>query len=195
MGCRRYGGIMIELARRRMMMGGSAKPYDAEVEWVELNGRGLIMKQTPSQYTVWFKIMVITRDNSLKYPGYIAGLGSWTGVEGVNRWLFYYDNVRERKWVMESYYYTRRYTDSTIINKVYEPPYPLYVESKNATIIIGEPKCKMRFYELRAFTLQGEPWLHLKMVRKGNEAFFYDDVSSTMYNIRCDYIIGPDKTV
>ena len=82
---------MIELARRRMMIG--AKPYDAEVEWVELNGRGFIMKQTPSQYTVWFKIMVITRDNSRKYPSYIVGLGSWAGVEGVNRWLFYYVNV------------------------------------------------------------------------------------------------------
>ena len=182
---------MIELARRRMMM--RAKPYDAEVEWVELNGKGLVMKQTPSQYTVWFKIMVITRNNS-KYPTYMNGSGPWTGVEGKDRWLFYYDNVREKRWVMESYYYNKRYTDSTIINKVYEPPYALFVESKRTTIIIGETDCKMRFYELRAYTLQGEPWLHLKMVRKGNEAFFYDDMSSTMYNIQCDYIIGPDKT-
>lgn len=29
---------MIELARRRMMMGGSAKPYDAEVEWIQMSG-------------------------------------------------------------------------------------------------------------------------------------------------------------
>lgn len=191
MDCRRYGGSMIELVRRRMMR---AKPYDAEVEWVELNGKGLTMKQTPSQYTVWFKIMVITRDNSMNYPSYIRGYGPWSGTHGVNRWMFYYDNVREKQWIMESYYYSRRYTDSTIINKIYEPPYTLYVESKDATIIIGETNCKMRFYELRANTLQGEPWLHLKMVRKGNEAFFYDDMSSTMYNIQCDYIIGPDKT-
>ena len=75
-----------------------------------------------------------------------------------------------------------------------ETQYPLYVESQRATIYIGEKGCKIRFYELRAYTLQGEAWLHLKMVRKGNEAFFYDDVSSTMYNIQCDYIIGPDKT-
>ena len=33
MGCRRYGGSMIELLRRRMM-GGSAKLYDAEVEYL-----------------------------------------------------------------------------------------------------------------------------------------------------------------
>ena len=183
---------MIYLARRRMMM--RAKPYDAEVEWVELNGKGLIMKQTPSQYTVWFKIMVITRDNSLRYPSYLQGNGAWTGVPGKDRWMFYYDNVREKQWIMESFYYNKRYTYSTIINKVYEPPYTLYVESKSAVIIIGEKNCKMRFYELRTYTLQGEPWLHLKMVRKGNEAFFYDDVSSTMYNIQCDYIIGPDKT-
>lgn len=175
------------------MMG--AKPYDAEVEWVELNGIGLSMKQTPSQYTVWFKIMVITRNDNASYPIYIRGSGPWTGVPGVDRWLFYYDKVRDKQWIMESYYYNKRYTDSTIINKVYEPPYPLYVESKNALIMIGDTKCKMRFYELRAYTLQGEPWLHLKMVRKGNKAFFYDDVSSTMYNIKCDYIIGPDKTV
>ena len=38
MGCRRYGGIMIELARRRMMMGGSALPYDAEVEYLDSSG-------------------------------------------------------------------------------------------------------------------------------------------------------------
>ena len=38
MGCRRYGGSMIGQIRRRMMMGGSAKPYDAEVEWLESTG-------------------------------------------------------------------------------------------------------------------------------------------------------------
>lgn len=184
---------MIELARRRMMMG--AKPYDAEVEWVELNGRGLTMTQTPSQYTVWFKIMVITRDNSAQYPNYLEGSGKWVNVRGKNRWLFGYDKVNAKIWYIESYYYYKTYNDSTIINKVYETPYPLYVESQYTTLRIGYPNSKMRFYELRAYTLQGEPWLHLKMVRKGNEAFFYDDVSSTMYNIQCDYIIGPDKTV
>lgn len=30
---------MIELARRRMMMGGSSKPYDAEVEYIENDGQ------------------------------------------------------------------------------------------------------------------------------------------------------------
>ena len=191
MGCRRYGGSMIEQVRRRMMM--RAKPYDAEVEWVELNGKGLTMKQTPSQYTVWFKIMVITRNNSNEYPSYVGGNGKWIGKPGMNRWLFYYSK-RDKTWYMESYYHNQRYNDSAIINKIYETQYPLYVESQNTTMYIGGDRCKMRFYELRAYTLQGEPWLHLKMVRKGNEAFFYDDVSSTMYNIRCDYIIGPDKT-
>lgn len=38
MGCRRYGGIMIEQIRRRMMMGGSALPYDAEVDFLESHG-------------------------------------------------------------------------------------------------------------------------------------------------------------
>ena len=183
---------MIELVRRRMMMGGSALPYDAEVEWVELNGKGLTMKQPPSQYTVWFKIMVVTRDNS-EYPSYIGGLGKWIGVAGRNRWIFYYTK-RNKLWHMESYYHNIAYNDSAIINKIYETQYPLYVESERKTIYIGEDRCKMRFYELRAYTLQGEPWLHLKMVRKGNEAFFYDDISSTMYHIQCDYIIGPDKT-
>lgn len=42
MGSRRYGGGMIELARRRMMMGGSAKPYDAEVEYLQVNGHQYI---------------------------------------------------------------------------------------------------------------------------------------------------------
>ena len=190
MDCRRYGGIMNEMIRRRMMM--RAKPYDAEVEWVELNGRGFIMKQTPSQYTVWFKIMVVTLSNS-EYPSYIGGQGPYS-VPGRNRWLFYYSK-RNNVWYMESYYHNQRYSSSAIINKIYETQYPLYVESQRTTIYIGESRCKMRFYELRAYTLQGEPWLHLKMVRKGNEAFFYDDISSTMYNIRCDYIIGPDKTV
>lgn len=193
MGCRRYGGIMIELVRRRMMM--RAKPYDAEVEWVELNGRGLIMKQTPSQYTVWFKIMVITRDDSNPYPNYLMGSGSYTSVRGEHRWIFGYDKIKIKNWYIESYNYFKTYDNSTIINKVYEPPYPLYVKSEYTTLNIGVTNCKMRFYELRAYTLQGEPWLHLKMVRKGNEAFFYDDMSSTMYNIKCDYIIGPDKTV
>lgn len=193
MDCRRYGGIMIELARRRMMM--RAKPYDAEVEWVELNDKGLIMKQTPSQYTVWFKIMVVTYNNSASYPNYIEGTGSYKNVRGEHRWIFGYDKVNIKNWYIESYNYFKTYNHSTIINKVYEPPYPLYVKSEYTTLKIGYPGCKMRFYELRAYTLQGEPWLHLKMVRKGNEAFFYDDMSSTMYNIQCDYIIGPDKTV
>ena len=180
---------MNEMIRRRMMM--RAKPYDAEVEWVELNGRGFSMKSTPSQYTVWFKIMVVTKSNS-EYPSYIGGPGRYSGP-GRGRWLFYYSK-RDNIWRMESYYHYQRYDGSAIINKIYETQYPLYVESQSTTIFIGEDGCKMRFYELRAYTLQGEPWLHLKMVRKGNEAFFYDDISSTMYNIRCDYIIGPDKT-
>lgn len=191
MGCRRYGGIMIELARRRMMM--RAKPYDAEVEWVELNGRGLIMEQTPSQYTVWFKIMVIIQNDNYNWPNYVEGTGSWTGVKGKKRWIFGYDKNTSKNWYIESLYYYKTYDASTILNKVYKTPYPLYVESSYTTLKIGYPGCKMRFYELRTYTLQGEPWLHLKMVRKGNEAFFYDDVSSTMYNIQCDYIIGPDK--
>lgn len=33
---------MIELARRRMMMGGSALPYDAEVEYIENDGQCII---------------------------------------------------------------------------------------------------------------------------------------------------------
>lgn len=181
---------MIELVRRRMMM--RAKPYDAEVEWVELNGRGLIMKQTPSQYTVWFKIMVVTHNDSA-YPTYLTGPGPYNNAPGAYRWLFYYSKP-ENKWIMESYYHNKRYTNSEIINKIYETSYPLYVKSQRSMLIIGENGCKMRFYELRAYTPQGEPWLHLKMVRKGNEAFFYDDMSSTMYNIQCDYIIGPDKT-
>lgn len=184
---------MIELVRRRMMMG--AKPYDAEVEWVELNSKGLALKQTPSQYTVWFKIMVTARDDSLSYPSYLMGSGSYTGVRGEHRWIFGYDKIVVKNWYIESYNYYRTYNHSTIINKVYEPPYPLYVKSESTTLNIGTTNCKMRFYELRAYTPQGEPWLHLKMVRKGNEAFFYDDISSTMYNIQCDYIIGPDKTV
>lgn len=183
---------MIELVRRRMMMG--AKPYDAEVEWVELNGRGLSMKQTPSQYTVWFKIMVITRNDNASYPSYIGGSGPYTNNRGKNRWIFGYDKTNIKNWYIESYNYFKTYNNSTIINKVYEPPYPLYVKSEYTTLTIGASKCKMRFYELRAYTLQGEPWLHLKMVRKGNEAFFYDDMTSTMYNIQGDYIIGPDKT-
>ena len=185
---------MIELVRHRIMMGGSALPYDAEVEYVELNGSGLIMKQTPSQYTVWFKIMVITRDDSIIYPSYLTGSGSYRDGRGVHRWIFGYDKVNIKNWYIESYNYFQTYNHSTIINKVYEPPYPLYVKSEYTTLYIGVTNCKMRFYELRAYTLQGEPWLHLKMVRKGNKAFFYDDVSSTMYNIKCDYIIGPDKT-
>ena len=176
-------------------MGGSAKPYDAEVEWVELNGIGLIMRQTPSQYTVWFKTMVITIVGSGTYYNYLEGTGSWVNVRGKNRWIFGYDR-KSNHFYIESAYYNKSYDVSTIINKVYETPYPLYVESEYTQLNIGcrYDGSKMRFYELRAYTLQGEPWLHLKMVRKGNEAFFYDDVSSTMYNIQCDYIIGPDKT-
>ena len=42
MDSRRYGGSMIELARRRMMMGGSGKLYDAEVEYIENDGQCII---------------------------------------------------------------------------------------------------------------------------------------------------------
>lgn len=33
---------MIELVRRRMMMGGSSKPYDAEVEWIASDGNTVV---------------------------------------------------------------------------------------------------------------------------------------------------------
>ena len=38
MDSRRYGGSMIGQIRRRMTMGGSTKPYDAEVEYLESTG-------------------------------------------------------------------------------------------------------------------------------------------------------------
>ena len=105
---------MNEMIRRRMMM--RAKPYDAEVEWVELNGRGFSMKPTPSQYTVWFKIMVITRDNSIKLSNYLSGSGSYTGVRGEHRWIFGYDdNVNVKSWYIESYNYFKYYSSYTIL--------------------------------------------------------------------------------
>lgn len=38
MDCRRYGGSMIGQIRRRMMMGGDAEAYDAEVDFIESHG-------------------------------------------------------------------------------------------------------------------------------------------------------------
>ena len=66
MDSRRYGGIMIELARRRMMMGGSAKPYDAEVEWIASDGNTvvdtLIAPNTLTNYHLVFSNWAKKRD-------------------------------------------------------------------------------------------------------------------------------------
>lgn len=51
---------MIELARRRMMMGGSAKPYDAEVEYIENDGQCIIdsMVNSNSNLTIETKFYI-----------------------------------------------------------------------------------------------------------------------------------------
>lgn len=47
---------MIELARRRMMMGGSALPYDAEVEYLECTGTQYIDTLVNPSYTINYEV-------------------------------------------------------------------------------------------------------------------------------------------
>ncbi len=80
MGCRRYGGSMIELARRRMMMGGSDKPYDAEVEYIMMtSGYGVYTEFFPIQGYVDLKISIQNTGNKSHY-GEVMRIGGWNSA-------------------------------------------------------------------------------------------------------------------
>lgn len=211
---------MIELARRRMMMGGSALPYDAEVEWLESTGTqyialGLTMLGT-DVVTVRCKntdgtvelnpIFGIEKASDNKYwAQYYAGDGKF----------YYYNTYLTAIWTTlrrngQSYMFDmnwntfRFYGVYCDINGVtYRQAYPdhrtdspdldnPYLFARNgATTQYGSVR-------ISSFKIErnGAVILDFIPVIKNNVGYMYDKVSGRLFGNQGTgrLIIGPDKT-
>lgn len=214
MGCRRYGGSMIELARRRMMMGGSAKPYDAEVEWiqgvpnymtncdVEVNNNG---------YSIECRVLIPPSSAYVDIFEKIKGKG-----ENENMWFLTLAPDNEFAFNVNTTY-GRLNVDSSIRNTlvdvhVFSNTVLIQWNNTSASKTVATPanaKDTINIFNVRSNRVNGVRMYYFRLqapdgsiirdmipVRKGNIGYMYDKVSGRMFgNVHTTgyAIIGPDK--
>lgn len=220
MGCRRYGGSMIELARRRMMMGGSAKPYDAEVKYLQTSGYSYIdTLVNPTQtinYEVDFTFLqpwengglfgaknastVSTITSNFCNSVYINNQGA-IGCEdngiSLGDWDKLSNNSRHTILVQNRKYYfdgvLKRTSSSTTTYKFNSVTYGLL----KFRLTNGYDKRRGFSARLHACKIwDGDmPIRDFIPVRVGNVGYMYDKVSGQLFGNQGtgQFIIGPDK--
>lgn len=213
MGCRRYGGSMIELARRRMMM--RTKPYDAEVEWiqgvpdymtdcdVEVNNNG---------YSIASRVLIPPSSAYVDIFEKIKGKG-----EPANYWFLTLAPNNQMAFNVNTTYYTFN-VDSSIRNTlvdvhVFSNTVLLRWNNTSASQTVSTPatgKGSIRLFNVRSNRINGVRMYYFRLqapdgsiirdmipVRKGNIGYMYDKVSGRIFgNVHTTgyAIIGPDKT-
>lgn len=224
MGCRRYGGIMIELVRRRMMMGGSAKPYDAEVEYLESTGTqyidtGIIVNNQISMECV----MAMTSATPI-YSSQGMTLSYNCGWFNVGCYgeatLVAFFSANSRGGVQISYdrdfhtYFisaSLQRIDNTIAHdnsgqhigyntdrEIYQEPLSIYMFARHiawtATDDLIYSHLKIKNCRIRFNNILIADYI---TVRVGNVGYMYDKVSRQLFGNQGtgQFIIGPDKTV
>lgn len=214
MGSRRYGGIMIELVRRRMMMGGSAKPYDAEVEWVQgfpdyrLN---IGVSVNNNGYAIKAKVLI---PSSTEYVD-VFEKGTDSG-QSKNMWfLTFAPNNQVAFNVNLNFGYTD-VLDSSIKNNIVDidvlsNTVLIRWANKSTSMTVATPandtgslmifsrksrKNCIRLYSFKLYDPNGNIVSDLIPVRKGNVGYIYDKVSGRLLeNIYTTgyTTYGPDK--
>lgn len=212
MGCRRYGGIMIEQVRRRMMMRGSAKPYDAEVEWIQ-GSPGYRINADVNVSNNGYKIMTrikVPSNNVVDVFEKDTGLG-----QAMNLWYVNFENNGFAFNVNTTYKYNA--VDTNIINVIIDMvvssnTISLQWNNKTKIVTTASPSSatgtiyilsrptrqeSIRLYSFRLFAPDGSIIRDFIPVRKGNTGYLYDRVSDSLFDnmYTTGYaIIGPDKT-
>ena len=213
---------MIELARRRMMMGGSAKPYDAEVEYLDSSGTQWIDTGVYGSNTLVVSMEINVLVEYAKSPdAEIIGSVSdrWNGIRRGYEFLYATKSSRAFAWWYEKHesipcnIYIGNKCSITISNGVFSIKDYTGV---NHTINIAQSGSfttsttlpifatrnpDMRFSsQLRVYSVQmkrnGVTILDFIPVRKNGVGYMYDKVSGQLFGNQGEgqFIIGPDKT-
>lgn len=215
---------MIELVRRRMMMGGSAKLYDAEVEWLESTGKqyidtGVIVNNQISMECVMAMTSVTTRFSAQGMT--LAGSCGWfnTGChDGATIGAYFSANSREGAQIsydrdFHTYFISaslQRIDNTTAhINsgqhigyntdrQIYQEPLSIYMFARNIGWITTDDliysHLKIKNCRIRFNNMLIADYIP---VRVGNVGYMYDKVSGQLFGNQGtgQFIIGPDKTV
>lgn len=212
---------MIELARRRMMMGGSAKPYDAEVEYLESTGTqyidtGIVVNNQISMESC-FAITATTPDF------YVQGMtmGSNCGFfnvgcyDGVTLGAYFSANSRGGAQIsydrdFHTYFISaslQRIDNTTAhINtgqhigyntdtQKYEAPVSIHLFNRNITWqspSYGNMPCRKKYDKILFKNILIADYIP---VRVGNVGYMYDKVSERLFGSQGTepFIVGPDK--
>lgn len=212
MGCRRYGGIMIELVRRRMMM--RAKPYDAEVEWiqgvpdymtncdVEVNNNG---------YSIASRVLIPSSSGFVdifeKPKGKDETVNYWFLTLAPNNSMHFNVNTTYRDFKVDS-----SIRNTLVDVHVFSNTLLLRWNNTSASQTVSTPatgkgsiflfnvrpnrKNGVRMYYFRLQAPDGSIIRDMIPVRKGNIGYMYDKVSGRLFgnaHTTGYTIIGPDK--
>lgn len=213
---------MIELVRRRMMMGGSAKPYDAEVEWLESTGTqyidtGVIVNNQISMECVMAMTSVTpifcSQGMTLDYGCGWFNIGRYEGAT-----IGAYFSANSREGAQTSYdrdFHTyfisaslQRIDNITAHNnsgqhigyntdrKIYREPLSIYMFARHinwtATDDLIYSHLKVKYCRIRFNNILIADYIP---VRVGNVGYMYDKVSGQLFGNQGtgQFIIGPDK--
>lgn len=204
---------MIELVRRRMMMG--AKPYDAEVEWIQGSPGYRInadVNVSNNGYSIKERVVIPTSSQLVEIFEKTNAKGQsnnlwYLGIQPHNRTQF---NINQTYGGNESVDNTFR--NSVVDVYVYSNTYLLRWLNKSVSQSVGTPASptgsillfsrpnrpnSMKLYFFQLFTPDGSIIRDFIPVRKGNTGYLYDRVSGRLFDnmYTTGYaIIGPDKT-
>lgn len=205
---------MIELARRRMMMGGSAKPYDAEVEWIESTGTqyidtGVLMNTLTDEMRLEYLITNKTnfcgvagarlgassRSVTVSYNGNIASIDCTNSDYNNSRALIKNNEINIRYLTISSITYRAICQGTTVLdaNNIYSDVFTsnsIYVFAVNG--IVNKASIRLYNFTIRSNTAK----IDLIPVRKNGIGYMYDKVSGQLFGNQGtgQFIIGPDKT-
>lgn len=222
MGCRRYGGSMIGQIRRRMMMGGSALPYDAEVEWLESTGTqyidtGIVVNNQISMESC-FAMTAATPDfyvQGITLPGNCGffnvgcydnvSLGAYFSANSRAGVQIPYDRDYHTYFIsaslqridsMTAHVNSGQHIGYNTDTQTYNAPVSIHLFNRHITwqaTTYGNMRCRKKYDKILFKNILIADYIP---VRVGNVGYMYDKVSGQLFGNQGtgQFIIGPDKT-
>ena len=203
--------------RRRMMMGGSAKPYDAEVEYLESTGTQWIDTGVIPDFNFGISIdFVALSSNSRLFGTSFRNKGIWGGVTISN--YTYYDGG-QMTWLNNEKAYNpaiAQYDNQRIfitaisngncVNYITDKGYRIVLPLVTTSSVHGSfylytfnteslvINASMRIYSCELYSRNNRVRDFIP-VRVGNVGYMYDRVSGQLFGNAGtgQFIIGPDK--
>ena len=210
---RRYGGIMIELVRRRMTM--RAKLYDAEVEWIQGVPGYMIncdVEVNNNGYSIVSRVLVPSSSS-------FVDIFDKTTLEGGTQNLWYLTLGHDNRMMFnvnttyEGFIVNGSIRNTLVDVNVFSNTVLLRWKNTSASKTVSTPatgKGTIRLFNVRRDRADGVRMYYFRLqapdgsiirdmipVRKGNIGYMYDKVSGRIFGNASTTgyaIIGPDKT-